>query len=72
MIPEEASDNVPIINVENGKSLPDNLRNVGDVDGRSTAAKTARRVLGFIIATGVLLLPSEHEVILLKDMNVPF
>jgi len=70
MIPEEASGSVPITNVGNGKSLPDNLQNVGDADGRSTAAKTARRVPGSTIATGVLLLLSEYEMILLKDMNM--
>jgi len=72
MIPEEASDNVPITNVENGKSLRDNLRNVGDADVQNTAAKTVRRVPGCIIATGALLPPNERDELPWKNLNESF
>ena len=56
MIREGASDNVHTISVGNGRSSQGNLPNAEGVGGQSTAAKSARKVLGSSTGTGVLLL----------------
>jgi len=45
---------VRIMNVGSGKSSPDSSRNVGDVGGQNTVAKSVRKVRGCIIDTGAL------------------
>jgi hypothetical protein len=55
MIREGASDNVHTISVGNGRSSQGNLPNAEGVGGQSTAAKSARKVLGSFTGTGVLL-----------------
>jgi hypothetical protein len=55
MILEAVFDNAHTTNAENGKSSPDNLQNAEGVGVRNIAARSVRRALGSIIATGVLL-----------------
>jgi len=55
MIPEAVFDSAHTINAENGKNIPDNLQNAEGAGVQSIAARSAKRVLGSIIATGVLL-----------------
>ena len=59
MILEEEFASAPITSVENGKSSLASLPNVADVDEPSTAAKSAKRVLGLSTATGVLPPPDD-------------
>lgn len=49
-------DNVFIISVGNGKSICGNLLNVVVVDELSIVVKNVKRVFGFFIGIGVLLL----------------
>jgi hypothetical protein len=61
MILEVEYVNVHTTSVGNGRSLPDNLRNVDDAEGRSIAARNVRRVLGYFTGTGVLLPRNNHH-----------
>jgi hypothetical protein len=55
MIPEVVFDSAHTINAGNGKSLPDSLQNAEGAGVRNIAARSVKRALGYIIATGVLL-----------------
>ena len=52
---EAAFDSAHTINAVNGKSSHANLRNAAAVDGRSTAAKSAKRMLGYTTDIGASL-----------------
>lgn len=56
MTVEAGYGNVHTTNVENGRSLQDNLPNADGAGGRNTAARNARRVPGSSIGTGAWLL----------------
>jgi len=51
----EASDNVHITSVGNGRSSQGNSPNAEDAGGRSTAAKSAKKVLGSSTGIGAWL-----------------
>ena len=52
---EAVFDSALTINAVNGKSSPVNLQNVDDVDERSTAVKSAKRMPGYTTDIGASL-----------------